>query len=220
MEEGIISGTINYLAQFMQYGGAFMWVIAAVWGFAIALAIDRFFKLYMKLDVDGSSFMNEIQRYILSNDIQGAIRTCSGTSAALPRVLKSGLKRSGQGTEQIQNALDATTLETIPKIESKMSYIQLIATISTLLGLLGTIHGLIQSFAAVASADPAQKAELLALGISKAMNTTYLGLLAAISVMVIYTILAAKAEKIVNEIDEYSVKLLDLLGTKKHNPEA
>ena len=86
----------------------------------------------MKFDVDGSSFMNEIQRYILSNDVQGAIRTCSGTSAALPRVLKSGLKRSGQGTEQIQNALDATTLETIPKIESKMSYIQGVATISTL----------------------------------------------------------------------------------------
>jgi len=101
-----------------------------------------------------------------------------------------------------------------------MSYIQLIATISTLLGLLGTIHGLIQSFAAVASADPSQKAELLALGISKAMNTTYLGLLAAISVMVIYTVLASKAEKITNDIDEFSVKLLDILGTKKHNPEA
>jgi biopolymer transport protein ExbB len=74
---------------------------------------------------------------------------------------------------------------------------------------------LIQSFAAVASADPAQKAELLATGISKAMNTTYLGLLAAITIMVIHTFLAAKSEKIVSEIDEYSVKLLDLLGTKK-----
>ena len=164
--------------------------------------------------------MNEIQRYILSNDMQGAIRTCSGTSAALPRVLKSGLKRAGQGQEQIQNALDATALETIPKIESKMSYIQLIATISTLLGLLGTIHGLIISFAAVAAADPSQKAELLAGGIAKAMNTTYLGLMAAISVMVLYTILSSKAEKITNEIDEFSVKLLDILGTKKQNPEA
>ena len=72
----------------------------------------------------------------------------------------------------------------------------------------------------MASADPSQKAELLALGISKAMNTTYLGLLAAISVMVIYTILQAKADKIIADIDEYSVKLLDLLGTKKQNPEA
>lgn len=220
MEEGLVSGMVNSVAQFMQSGGAFMWVIAAVWGFGLALAIDRFFKLYFKYDVDGSSFMNEVQRYILSNDIQGAIKTCSGTSAALPRVLKSGLKRSQQSPEQIQNALDATALETVPKVESKLTYLQLIATISTLLGLLGTIHGLIQSFAAVASADPAQKQELLALGISKAMNTTFIGLMAAISVMVIYTILAAKAEKISNEIDEYSVKLLDILGTKKQAPEA
>jgi biopolymer transport protein ExbB/TolQ len=220
MEEGFVGGTINYLAEFMQSGGAFMWVILAVWGFGLALAIERFLKLYFKYDVDGSSFMNEIQRYILSNDMQGAIRTCSGTSAALPRVLKSGLKRAGQSPEQIQNALDATALETIPKVESKMSYIQLIATISTLLGLLGTIHGLIISFAAVAAADPSQKAELLAGGIAKAMNTTYLGLMAAISVMVLYTILASKAEKITNEIDEFSVKLLDILGTKKTNPEA
>ncbi len=220
MEEGFVSGTVNYLAEFMQSGGAFMWVILAVWGFGLALAIDRFIKLFFKFDVDGSSFMNEIQRYILSNDIQGAIRTCSGTSAALPRVLKSGLKRAGQDSEQIQNALDATALETIPKIESKMSYIQLIATISTLLGLLGTIQGLIQSFAAVGSADPAQKGALLTLGIAKAMNTTYLGLMAAISIMVLYTILASRAEKITNEIDEFSVKLLDMLGTKKQNPEA
>lgn len=220
MEEGFASGIINYVAAFMQAGGVFMWVILAVWGFGLALAIDKFIKLYFKYDVDGSSFMNEIQRYILSNDIQGAIRTCSGTSAALPRVLKSGLKRSGQGTEQIQNALDATALETIPKVESKMSYIQLIATISTLLGLLGTIQGLIMSFAAVASADPSQRSQVLTEGIAKAMNTTYLGLMAAISVMVIYTILASKAEKITNEIDEFSVKLLDILGTKKQNPEA
>ena len=90
----------------------------------------------------------------------------------------------------------------------------MIANISTLFGLLGTIQGLIQSFSAVASADPAQKAELLATGISKAMNTTFLGLLAAISIMMLHTFLSSKSEKIINEIDEFSVKLLDLLGTK------
>ncbi|MDC1174945.1 MotA/TolQ/ExbB proton channel family protein [Bacteriovoracaceae bacterium] len=171
-------------------------------------------KLSFKLDVDGSSFMNELQRYILSNDIQGAIRVCSGSVAALPRVLKSGLKRSNESTEQVQNAIDATALEVIPKIENGLNYLQLIANISTLFGLLGTIQGLIQSFSAVAAADPAQKAELLATGISKAMNTTFLGLLAAISIMMLHTFLSAKSDKIINEIDEFSVKLIDLLGTK------
>ncbi|EQC48317.1 transporter, MotA/TolQ/ExbB proton channel family protein [Bacteriovorax sp. BSW11_IV] len=219
MEGSTVVGSVNTIASFIQNGGAFMWVILIVWGFGIAIAIERFIKLSFKFDVDGASFMNELQRYILSNDIQGAIRVCSGSAAALPRVLKSGLKRSTSSPGQIQNAIDATALEVIPKVELRMNYLQLVANIATLFGLLGTIQGLIESFAAVAAADPAQKAELLATGISKAMNTTFLGLLAAISIMMVHTFLQSKSDKIVNEIDEFSVKLMDLLGTKKEKGE-
>lgn len=206
---------LNQLAAFIQGGGVFMFVILGVWGFGIAIAIERWRKLGKTYDVDGPSFMNEIQRYVLSNDVQGAIRVCSGSSAALPKVLKGGLKRANKGSEQIQNALDATALEVVPKIELRLNYLQLIANISTLFGLLGTIQGLIASFSAVAAADPAQKAELLAKGIATAMNTTALGLFAAISIMILHAFLSAKSEKIINEVDEYSVKLLDLLGTKE-----
>lgn len=209
------SSLLNQLAAFIQGGGVFMFVILGVWAVGVAIAMERFKKLSRNYDVDGASFMNEVQRYVLSNDIQGAIRVCSGSIAALPKVLKSGLKRANQGTEQIQNALDATALEVVPKVELRLNYLQLVANISTLFGLLGTIQGLIQTFAAVADVDPAQKAELLAAGISKAMNTTALGLFSAITIMVIHAILSSKAEKIVNEIDEFSVKLLDLLGTKE-----
>lgn len=217
--EGSVEGSavhtgVNTIADFIQSGGVFMWVIVIIWAVGIAISLERFMKLSFKFDVDGSSFMNELQRYILSNDIQGAIRVCSGSVAALPKVLKSGLKRASSTSEQIQNAIDATALEVIPKVELRLNYLQMIANISTLFGLLGTIQGLIQSFSAVASADPAQKAELLATGISKAMNTTFLGLLAAISIMMLHTFLSSKSEKIINEIDEFSVKLLDLLGTK------
>src|SRR5690606_28276215 len=183
----------------------------------IAIVIERFRKLSSRFDVDGPSFMNEIQRYVLSNDIEGAIRVCSGSEGALPRVLKGGLKRANQGPDQIQNALDATALEVVPKVEQRLSYLSLTANISTLFGLLGTIFGLIDTFTAVGSADPTQKAELLSAGISIAMNTTALGLLSAISLMVMHAMLNAKAEKIVNEVDEFSVKLLDLLGTKENN---
>jgi biopolymer transport protein ExbB len=213
--EGIsIVSTFNSVAAFIQSGGVFMWVILIIWAVGIAISLERFMKLSFKMDVDGTSFMNELQRYILSNDVQGAIRICSGSIAALPKVLKSGLKRSGQSQSQIQNAIDATALEVIPKVELRLNYLQLIANISTLFGLLGTIQGLIQSFAAVAAADPAQKAELLGIGISKAMNTTFLGLLAAISIMMLHTFLSSKSDKIINEIDEFSVKLMDLLGTR------
>ena len=171
------------------------------------------------MDINGASFMNEIQRHILSNDLQGAVRICSGSEAVLPRVLKSGLKRSNNSTEQMQNAIDATALEVIPKVESRLNYLSLIANVSTLFGLLGTIQGLITSFAAVAAADPSQKAEMLANGIAKAMNTTFLGLLSAITIMILHSFLVAKAESIINGIDEYSVKLMDLLEQNLLNKE-
>jgi biopolymer transport protein ExbB/TolQ len=210
---------ISDFAAFIQGGGVFMYIILGVWGVGIAIALERFKKLSRNYDVDGPSFMNEIQRYVLSNDIQGAIRVCSGSIAALPKVLKSGLKRANQGTDQIQNAIDATALEVVPKIELRLNYLQLVANISTLFGLLGTIQGLIVTFGAVADVDPAQKAQLLAAGISKAMNTTALGLFSAITIMVIHAVLSSKADKIINEIDEFSVKLLDLLGTKDQSKE-
>ncbi len=210
-----IGPTINSLAIFFQEGGFFMWIILFIFVIGLGIALERFSKLIFKYDIDGSSFMNEIQRYILSNDIQGAIRICSGTEAALPRVLKGALKRASSSLNQVQNAIDATALEVIPKLEKRLNYMQLIASISTLLGLLGTIQGLIQSFAAVSVADPAQKGELLSLGISKAMNTTYLGLISAIVLMVLHTYFSSRAEKIISEIDEFSVKIMDLIGTKK-----
>ena len=218
MNAGVLGNEMTWLEfvkDFIDQGGVFMWVILVIWAIGLAIALERFMKLFRGMDIDGASFMNEIQRYVLSNDIQGAIRVCAGSNAALPKVLKSGLKRSGQNSDQMQNAIDATSLEVIPKVELRLNYLQLIANISTLFGLLGTIQGLMASFAAVAGADPAEKAKKLTEGIATAMNTTFLGLLAAISIMMLHTFLSSKSEKIVNEIDEFSVKLLDLLGTRK-----
>lgn len=205
---------IQAAIQFIIDGGFFMYVILVCFAFGMAVIFERVKKL-SSMDVDGASFMNELQRYVLSNDIQGAIRVCSGSDAALPRILKSGLKRANQGPEQIQNAIDATALEIIPKLEQRLPYLQLTANLSTLFGLLGTIQGLIMSFAAISAADPTQKAEVLSVGIAVAMYTTALGLGSAIIIMVCHAVLSAKAEKIVGEIDEFAVKLMDLLGTKK-----
>ena len=147
--------------------------------------------------------------------MQDAIQTCSESNALLPFVMKNGLKRANQSKEQIQDALEASILEAVPKIEKRLSYLALTANLSTLLGLLGTIQGLIQSFAAVAQAAASEKAQLLAEGIAVAMNTTALGLVSAISLMVVHSFLMAKGEKMIHEIEENSVKLLDLLSTKK-----
>jgi biopolymer transport protein ExbB len=205
---------IQWAARFMTEGGIFMWIIAVVWSGGVAIAMERI-KSYFKFDIDGASLMGNIKKSVIGNQVQDAIQTCTESNALLPFVMKNGLKRANQSKEQIQDALEASILEAVPKIEKRLSYLALAANLSTLLGLLGTIQGLIQSFAAVAQAEASQKAQLLAEGIAVAMNTTALGLVSAISLMVIHSFLMARGEKMIQEIEENSVKLLDLLATKK-----
>lgn len=205
---------LQWAARFMNEGGIFMWIIAVVWCVGVAIAVERL-KAYFKYDIDGTSLMSNIKKCVISNQVQDAIQTCSESSALLPFVMKNGLKRANQSKEQIQDALEASILETVPKIEKRLSYLALTANLSTLLGLLGTIQGLIQSFAAVAQASASEKGQLLAEGIAVAMNTTALGLISAITLMVIHSFLMARGEKMIHEIEENSVKLLDLLSTKK-----
>ena len=205
---------IQWAARFMNEGGIFMWIIAVVWCGGIAIAAERL-KAYFKFNVDGTSFMGNIKKHVIGNQVQDAIQSCSESPALLAFVMKNGLKRANQPKEQIQDALEASILETVPKIEKRLSYLALAANLSTLLGLLGTIQGLIQSFAAVAQAEASQKAQLLAEGIAVAMNTTALGLISAISLMVVHSYLMAQGEGMIQQIEENSVKLLDLLSTKK-----
>lgn len=205
---------LQWTARFMVDGGIFMWIIAVVWCVGIALAVERL-KKYFTYDIDGKSLMANIKKNVIGNQVQDSIQSCSESNSLNAFVMKNGLKRANQSKEQIQDALEGSILETVPLIEKNLGFLALAANLSTLLGLLGTIQGLIQSFAAVATAEASQKAQLLAEGIAVAMNTTALGLVSAISLMVVHAYLVAKGEKMIQEIEENSVKLLDLLGTKK-----
>lgn len=207
---------IQWMARFMNEGGIFMWIIAVVWCVGIAIAVERL-RNYFKFDIDGKSLMANIKKNVVGNQVHESIQSCSESKSLCAFVMKNGLKRANQSKEQIQDALEASILEVVPLIEKRLSYLALCANLSTLLGLLGTIQGLIQSFAAVANAEASQKAQLLAEGIAVAMNTTALGLVSAISLMVVHSFLMSRGEKMIHEIEENSVKLIDLLSTKKNN---
>lgn len=211
------TSTLQDLVNAFQAGGYAMVLIAVTLAISVAFALERFIRLFLQYNVDGASFMFEVQKYILANDVDGAIRLCNGAGrAALPKVIKAGLQRASREDQQIQNAVDAASLEAIPKLERRLPYLALIANIATLLGLLGTITGLIKSFAAIAVADPAQRQTILSAGISEAMNATAFGLVTAIFTMVMHSVLSSKAQKILEEIDEFGVKLLDLLSARKY----
>ena len=207
---------ISFLLDQFRKGGFMMYPIAIAGAVAISLILERIVRVVLTYNIDGTSFMFEVQKYVLANDIDGAIRLCNGANrAALPRVIKAGLQRASRDEHQIQNAIDAASLEVIPKLEKRLHYLALIANLATLLGLLGTISGLIQSFQAVALAEPSKRQAILSAGISEALNCTAFGLLVAILAMIFHSWLSGRSSTLIEEIDEYSVKLIDLLSARK-----
>lgn len=210
------------LAEAFSKGGFFMYPITALLALGAAVIIERFYFLQIQFNLDGRKFFIELRKLLGSGDLEAARDFCG--NAPLPRILRAGIEsamtwkrgKKAIGLERIvQNAVDEEALAVIPSIEKRIHYLSMIANVSTLMGLLGTIMGLIDSFAAVArpEIDPSQKALLLADGISKAMNTTAYGLMVAIPCMIAYSILQTKASKIVDEIDEFSVKTVNLIAT-------
>jgi len=192
-----------------------MYVILVVSIIAIGIIIERFIFLFFKYNINAHAFMAQIQKLVMANNIDRAIKLCNAApSAALPKVVKAGLTRANKGEMEIQNAIEEATLEVLPQIMKRTATLQALANIATLLGLLGTIIGLIEAFEALESATPDTRQELLSKGIALAMNTTAFGLIVAIPAMVAHLFLSGMTKKIVDEIDQYSVKLENLLVSR------
>lgn len=200
------------IAEAFRTGGIWMYVILAVSIIAIAVTIERFIYLFFKYSVNAEPFMAQIQKLVMANNIDRAIKLCNAQpAAALPRVIKAGLTRANKGEVEIQNAIEEATLEVVPMVQKRTPTLQPLANIATLLGLLGTIIGLIEAFKALEKATPETRQQLLAKGIALAMNTTAFGLIVAIPTLVFHMILSSMTKKILDEIDMYSVKLENLL---------
>jgi len=206
---------LGNMAKFYTDGGFFMHPIAFVSVFGIAIIIERFIFLFFKYNINANQFMAQIQKLVMANNIDRAIKLCNAApSAALPKVIKAGLTRANKGEIEIANAVEEATLEVIPNITKRTPTLQSVANIATLLGLLGTIIGLINAFEAVATAPPDMKTQMLTASISIAMNTTAFGLIVAIPTLAGYVFLNNVTKKIIDEIDQYSVKLQNLLVSR------
>lgn len=195
----------------------FMWAILVTGVFSISIIIERFIYLQSKSGFRSQMFIRDILQNIGKDDIDSALKMCDkGKRMALAGVVRAGLDEANTGAERIRNAIDEAMLKIIPLLEKRTGYLAVIGNVSTLLGLLGTVYGLIMSFAAVGrpGIDAAQKSELLASGIATAMNSTFTGLSVAISAIMVYAFLKAKTQKIIDELDEYSVRVLNSLIEK------
>jgi len=206
---------MSEIAGAFRQGGGWMYVILVVSIIAIGIIIERFIFLFFKYNINAHAFMAQIQKLVMANNIDRAIKLCNAApSAALPKVIKAGLTRANKGEIEIQNAVEEATLEVVPQIMKRVGSLQALGNIATLLGLLGTIIGLIEAFNALKSATPDTRQELLSQGIALAMNTTAFGLIVAIPCMVAHLFLSGMTKKIIEEIDQYSVKLENLLVSR------
>jgi len=193
-----------------------MWMILLVGAFGVAIALEKFYLVYRKFNINGRAFYNAVENHVKQNDIEGAVRLCAGQKhALLAHVLKFGLLRANRPMEHIQNAVEAAVLQVRPLVTKRVHYLGMIANIATLLGLIGTIVGLITSFRALATATGEAKQTMLAQGISSALFATSFGLMVAIFCMVAHGVITSQANKIVSDVDQYSARLIDRLSSRK-----
>lgn len=192
-------------------------VVGAV---ALAIIIERAYALYWKFPIDTHGFLNEVKQKILSNDMAGAIQYCSSQGNALAaRVVKAGLLRASRDNRQIMAAVEIVAHEGVGNIRKRIAYLAMLANVATLLGLLGTIMGLIKAFGAVANVDAATKSVMLADGISTSMNATASGLAVAIPAMIAFSVLQAKANRMTEDVEGAAMITLDLLGSRLYRDE-
>ncbi|HEB57032.1 MAG TPA: MotA/TolQ/ExbB proton channel family protein [Gammaproteobacteria bacterium] len=202
---------------FFQEGGTFMYPIMVVLAIGLAISLERYIYLTSAKRANRKQ-LNQLLPLLQNGDFKQAYTLAGKSSHAVNRMLSQGLARfnSANNRDDIEAAMEESMLEAIPRLERRTHYLAMLANIATLLGLLGTIIGLIKAFTAVAAVDPSLKAEILSTSISVAMNTTAFGLMVAIPLLLFFTILQTKTTQVVDSLEMATVKFANLMMQRKN----
>jgi biopolymer transport protein ExbB/TolQ len=207
--------------KFFQTGGLFMYPIALILAIGVAIIIERYTYLTL-VGFNNRRIWQRILPLVQDGKHEVAWELAAQSNAAMSKILGYGLLRArsdGSG-EDIQLAMEEGVLEFVPRLEKRTHYLATFANIATLLGLLGTIMGLIEAFSAVAGADPAEKANLLSASISVAMNTTAFGLMVAIPLLLAHAFMQTKTGRVVDSLEMATVKLANLMAVDANSAKA
>lgn len=206
----------NILVKFFQDGGVFMYPITLVLAAGLAVAIERFVYL-SRSRTRNRKLWDELIPLLKSGKYQQVMGITANSDTAIGKIINYGINRvkTARRREDIEVAMEEGLMEVIPRLERRTHYLATLANVVTLMGLLGTIIGLIKAFTAVANVDPATKAELLSASISIAMNATAYGLVVAIPFLLIYAFLQARTTEIVTSLEAASLKFLNLVDRPK-----
>lgn len=212
-------GFFETVVTFIQEGGEFMYPILVVGALGLAIGIERYIKL-ARVKSANQKMWDKLHPVLVEGDFDTAREMTQKDKSTISQLLELGLARQGavRRREDIEIAMEEGMMEIIPQLEKRTHYVGLFSNIATLLGLLGTIMGLIEAFTAVANANPAEKADLLSAAISTAMNTTAFGLMAGIPLLIFHAYLTSKTGAIVDSLEMASVKTLNIISeTSKRN---
>ncbi len=207
------------MVAFFQKGGVFMYPILLVFTVGMAITIERWFQLN-RIRNANHKIWDLLHPVLVKGEFDKARQIASKDKSTMAQMLGMGLARQGavRRREDIEIAMEESMMEIIPQLEKRTPYVALLSNIATLLGLLGTIMGLIEAFTAVANANPAEKADLLSASISVAMNTTAFGLMSAIPLLLFHAKLMSTTGQIVDRLEMASVKALNNISSfaKRH----
>ncbi|HNP34246.1 MAG TPA: MotA/TolQ/ExbB proton channel family protein [Woeseiaceae bacterium] len=203
------------IVGFFSSGGLFMYPILVVFAIGLAIAIERYVTLALVTNKN-QAVWQKVQPLLSNGEFDEARKMTGEDQSTISQVLNMGLSLQGavRRREDIEIAMEESMMEIVPRLEKRTPYVALASSIATLLGLLGTIMGLIQAFTAVANANPAEKADLLSASISVAMNTTAFGLMVAIPLLVVHAILTSKTGDIVDSLEMATVKALNVFSKR------
>jgi biopolymer transport protein ExbB len=208
------------LAEFYAAGGIWMHPIAATSIVVVAIGIERTFMLMFRYNTNAVHFMAQVQKLVLANNIDRAIKLCNAApNASLPRVIKAALTRANKGETEIANALEEASTEVLRELNKRVTVLPNLANMATLLGLLGTIIALIEAFTAVASAPADMKNQLLTQSLAIGLNSTALGLIVAIPALALFMWLNGHTKRIIEDVDQYALKLQNLLVARSKQPQ-
>ena len=209
---------MHAIADIFEKGGWGMWPILGHLVFILAIMFERIFVLYMRSSLNKEEFIKMIQVPILKGDLNKVVKVCATTPYPLARIVHAGVLKVKRTDEEVQAAMDEAYLREIPLIEKRIDYLNLLGNTATLAGLLGTITGLINTFAAISgdNVDPSQRSSKLSEGISEAMNCTAFGLATGIVGVLAFAVLTSKAKEIKSDIDEGTVRVLNLIVANRN----
>lgn len=204
----IISGTIKFISD----GGIWMWPIMIAGAVGIAIFFERYWLLSSIINKN-KKVWDELHPVLVAGDFDKAREMAEGDQSTVSKLLTLGLAVQGavRRRDDIEIGMEEGMMEIIPQLEKRTHYIALLANIATLLGLLGTVMGLIDAFTAVAHAAPAEKADLLAAAISVGMNCTAFGLLFGIPLMILHSYIISMTAGVVTSLEMASIKTINII---------